>query len=373
MMNKINFSRRTKLTIAYGASMLGLSLLNIFFNVLPLGLSDNTLNTVFSILSQILCMGIIPFVLAVLLTKEKDEHIPDATKRLMADFGYNNGIKPIQWLILIPMAVSFYLLTRLMSTITVFFLLICNFTIPISSATIYQGPVDLIKWIALTALLPAIFEEFSHRGLAMNAMKDRGNEATQVFLSALLFALMHTNALQCFYAFVGGCIFGYIAMRSRSIYPSMVLHFANNAFACIEEYSSQYPDSAFGFIETINDFWSKNVLTSYLFIGVLIVNAVLFVYLFTLFIKTGEQREAVTSVTFSNYKEMVQKRKYQQKNLTIPEAMYEPPKHKPKYELDIDVFRPDGKSMLVDNFVLYGIITMCGLMTLFTFVWGILR
>ncbi len=373
MMNKINFSRRTKLTVAYGASMIGLSLLNILLNVLPLQLSNNSLNTLFSLLSQIFCMGLLPFVLSVLLTKEKSESIPDASKRLMTDFGYTKGIKPIQWLILIPMTVSFYLLTRLMSTITVFFLLIFDFQIPVSAGTIYQGPLDLVKWIAITALLPAIFEEFSHRGLAMNAMKDRGNEATQVFLSALLFALMHTNVIQCFYAFVGGCIFGYIAMRSHSIYPSMVLHFANNAFACIEEYSSQYPNSIFGFIETINDFWSKNIGTSYLFIAVLVLNAVLFVYLFTMFIKTGEQREAVTSVSFSNYAMVLQKRKLQKKNIAIPEMAAQQQKHKPKYEIDIDIFRPDGKSMLVDNFVLYGVITMCGLMTLFTFVWGILR
>lgn len=373
MMNKINFSRRTKLTVAYGASMIGLSLLNILLNVIPLQLSNNSLNTTFSLLSQIFCMGLLPFVLSVLLTKEKDESIPDASKRLMTDFGYTKGIKPIQWLILIPMTISFYLITRLMSTITVFFLLIFDFQIPISAGTIYQGPLDLVKWIVLTALLPAIFEEFSHRGLAMSAMKDRGSEATQVFLSALLFALMHTNAMQCFYAFVGGCIFGYIAMRSRSIYPSMVLHFANNAFSCIENYASQQPNSIFGFIETINNFWSKNIGTTYLFLALLILNVFVFACLFTLFIKTGEQREAVTSVTFRNYSMVLQKRKLQKKNITIPEMQEPQQKRKPKYEIDIDIFRPDGKSMLVDNFVLYGIITMCGLMTLFTFVWGILR
>lgn len=365
---KIYISRRSKLTFAYFFAMLGLIILNVCFNVIPNNMSDNNIDTAFTLLSQILCMGIVPFAIATALTKKKDESVLSSMKSLAIDFGYTKNLKWKQWLILIPLAVSFYLLTKLMSMITVLVLTGTRYQLPITSPTIYKGPLDLIKWIALTALLPAIFEEFSHRGLALNAMKDRGSEATQVFLSALLFALMHTNILQMFYAFVGGCVFGYLAMRSKSIYAGMFLHFANNALATIEDYSSQYPDGAFGFLARLGDFWSKSNFTLLLRIVVLLVNLFVFVLLIAAFVKQCEPRKAIRGVNlFGN--------RAKQKIVLNPDGTYvkQEDAKSSKIELDIDLYRPDGKPTLLDNVMLFATIAMCGLSTIFTYIWGLLR
>lgn len=363
--SNIYIGRRSRLTCAFFFAMLGLSILNICFNVIPSNMSDNNLNMTFTLISQVFCMGLLPFSIATVLTKKKDENLLSSAKNLMIDFGYTKNLKPKQWLLLIPLAITFYLLTKLMSMITVLILTFTGFQFPISAPTVYKGAGDLIKWILLTALLPAIFEEFSHRGLALNAMKDRGSEATQVFLSALLFSLMHTNIMQSLYAFIGGCIFGYIAVRTKSIYAGMVLHFANNAFATIEDYSSQHPEGMFGFIDRLNDFWYRSNVSILIYVAVLLLNALLFVFLLKVFIDQCEPRTAVHGFSFFS-------RKKQKLTMGL-DGKYHVEEEKTDNGLDIDLYRPDGKPALLDNVMLYTTIAMCGLCTVFTFVWGVLR
>lgn len=343
MNTKLKFTNRTKLMLAYCFSMLGLTLLNVLFSVIPNNMSDNSVDMVFTLISQIVCMGIIPFVFAIIFTKKKDQNFAQASKGLFVSYGYTKKLKPQAWLLTIPLALSMFLVTQLLSTITALFLLAVGFQLPITAGTIYKGPLDLIKWIVLTAVLPAIFEEFTHRGLALHALKERGSELTQVVLSGLLFALMHTNIIQAFYAFVGGCIFGYLTVRSGSIYPAMILHFTNNALSCLSSYAMQYPNSALGFLNTINEFWATNTVTILLRGVVLVANLFLFIFLLSCFLKFVDKRTPVKGVKI------------------------------PKTNVDIDLYRPDGKAMLTDNFIMYGTIAMLSLSTLFTLIWGIMR
>lgn len=340
---KLKFTNRTKLMLAYCFSMLGLTLLNILLNVIPNNLSENSLNIMFSLISQIGCMGIIPFFFAVIFTKKKDKSFAQAGKELFVSYGYTKKLPSKAWLLMIPLAISMCLVTQLLSTISALFLVAVGFQMPVSAGTIYKGPLDLVKWIVLSALLPAIFEEFTHRGVALTALKERGSEMTQVVLSGLLFALMHTNIMQSFYAFVGGCIFGYITVRSGSMYPAMILHFTNNAVSCLQSYAMQYPNSALGFINTINDFWATNIFTMLLRGVVLVANLFLFIFLLSCFLKFVDKRTPVKGIRI------------------------------PKTNIDIDLYHPDGKAMLTDNFIMYGTIAMLSLSTLFSLVWGIIR
>lgn len=340
---KIKLTKRSKLMFAYFASMVGLLLLNIILNVVPTTLSDNAIDILFTLISQILCMGLIPFTIALFARKSKDENVLCATKSLLTDFGYKTKLNWKQLLLLIPLAVSFYWLTKLMSSITVLVLLIAQYQLPIVSPTHYGNVGDLFKWIAITALLPAIFEEFTHRGLLIDALRNRGSEASIVVLSALMFALMHTNIIQCIYAFVGGCVLGYIAVRTKSIYPTMILHFANNTFATIEDYASQHADGLLGFLPRMTDFWSTNMMTMLLRGVLLVANVFLFIIILNAFIKSTPSRQVI-------------------KGRCIP-----------KTQIDIDFYSIEGKPTLLDNFMMYGTIAMCALSTFFSYIWGLLR
>lgn len=90
--------------------------------------------------------------------------------------------------------------------------------------------------IFLLALMPAFTEEFLCRGI-LYWYGYRGISKTEgIVLSALVFALMHMNLNQFFYAFFLGIVFALMIEASDSILVSMIMHFAVNAFNVVMTY-----------------------------------------------------------------------------------------------------------------------------------------
>ncbi len=87
----------------------------------------------------------------------------------------------------------------------------------------YHFVLDTIK----IAIIPAFCEEFLFRGLILDRLS-RFGRAKAIFISALLFALMHQNIGQILYTFILGLVLGYIVVESGSIWGAIVLHFVNN-------------------------------------------------------------------------------------------------------------------------------------------------
>ena len=79
-------------------------------------------------------------------------------------------------------------------------------------------------------------EEFLCRGI-LYWFGYRGiSKIEGVLLSALVFALMHMNLNQFFYAFFLGIVFALMVEASDSILVSMIMHFAVNAFNVFATY-----------------------------------------------------------------------------------------------------------------------------------------
>jgi len=78
------------------------------------------------------------------------------------------------------------------------------------------------------ALLPAFFEELLFRGILLDGVKKYG-EIFAVLVCGALFSLYHKTPEQTMYQFVCGAAFALIAVRSGSIWPTVVSHFINNA------------------------------------------------------------------------------------------------------------------------------------------------
>lgn len=77
-----------------------------------------------------------------------------------------------------------------------------------------------------TCFIGPLMEEIVCRGVALNALRSRG-EVFAIIASALLFALMHGDALQFLYTFPVGLVLGYVAYE-YSIWWSMAVHIFNN-------------------------------------------------------------------------------------------------------------------------------------------------
>lgn len=345
----MNTSLRSKLMMTYFCSMLALSMLNIAINVVPNHLSDNDSDMVFTLISQIVCMGVIPIVGVLLSKPRRGAPLPEHLVRLARNWHYHAPANPRVWWLVIPLAVSFYFVTQLIARVGILWLSLTQFTMPVGPSTIYGGFGDLIKWIALGALLPAVFEELTHRGLLIDALSDRGNEIETVLLSGLLFGAMHTNIMQFLYASLGGMLFAFLVLKTNSIYPAMLLHFCNNAFSHIESYAAQHPTGAFRWIANVSDFFSGSTVGLLIGAVLLVLNLVLCVWLLAMIQRVSGKPEG------------------------IRERWIFVSKRGRAFALSLDAYRPYGSATLADNAWMYGAMAMTLVMTVFTQIWGMLR
>ncbi|HIS58602.1 MAG TPA: CPBP family intramembrane metalloprotease [Candidatus Limadaptatus stercoravium] len=111
-----------------------------------------------------------------------------------------------------------------------------------------QTVAALLSEIALTAVLPGVFEELTHRGELMAAYRGLGGKA--VFVSALLFALMHQNIQQLAHTFVLGFVLAFVVYCTGSVFPAMFVHFFNNFISVVSGFGELVP--AFGVVNTVS-------------------------------------------------------------------------------------------------------------------------
>jgi sodium transport system permease protein len=79
------------------------------------------------------------------------------------------------------------------------------------------------------AVAPAICEEIAFRGFILRGMSRGGRALLAVGFSSLAFGIMHMIPQQVFNTTLMGLVMGLLAIRSRSIFPSVAFHFMNNA------------------------------------------------------------------------------------------------------------------------------------------------
>ena len=114
-----------------------------------------------------------------------------------------------------------------------------NLTDQFMHVTTFGG---LIINILLMAVLPAISEELTFRGVLMNLFKVKGEKLEvkgesvphlAIWCSAILFSAIHLQ----FYGFVPrmlmGALFGYMLVWTGSLWTPILMHFTNNAMAVI--------------------------------------------------------------------------------------------------------------------------------------------
>ena len=91
----------------------------------------------------------------------------------------------------------------------------------------------IVPALIVIALMPAVFEELMFRGLLLNCCESGMGSIRTILITGFCFSLFHASPEQTVYQFIAGCAFAFIAVRSGSILPSMVMHFINNALIII--------------------------------------------------------------------------------------------------------------------------------------------
>ena len=234
----------------------------------------------------------------------------------------------------------------------------------------------------LVAVLPAICEEFLHRGIVLQGIKHIGFKKA-ILISSLLFALMHFNVQQVFYAFVIGLILGFVAVVSKNIYPAMIIHFINNAVATYLEFASHRGWIFGDMLDNLTHFLSSTkpllVFLAVIF-AMLIIVALLCLFIWLLY-KQSIIRKVNKAINkaYDNFSVLSKKPIHfgdehdvmleLLENNTLLNLDFKP------MDNPIDIVLPKERSRYKtcrrDRLFLWGSILLGALVTIFTYIWGL--
>lgn len=117
---------------------------------------------------------------------------------------------------------------------------------PATSEMLPSGGAELLMQFLALCVMPAIAEELLFRGAFQGLMRPCGSAAA-IFAPALLFGVLHLDLAQGLTAFACGVFLGWLAERSGSILPGMLLHLVNNALAFLTIYLRYYAPAEVSF------------------------------------------------------------------------------------------------------------------------------
>ena len=117
--------------------------------------------------------------------------------------------------------------------------------------------INHLPWVTvliLIAVVPAFCEEIAFRGFIFGGLAPKQGHWRAVIATALLFGASHGVLQQSICATVMGVLLGWVAYRTGSVFPGILLHFANNAMTVsIQRFYSQSWRGADWFIESTAD------------------------------------------------------------------------------------------------------------------------
>ena len=80
----------------------------------------------------------------------------------------------------------------------------------------------------LICLIPGITEEIAFRGLIQHWLHTVLKPWRAIVLTAALFTALHMSVLSAPILFLAGMLFGWVKWKSRSLYPSILMHIIYN-------------------------------------------------------------------------------------------------------------------------------------------------
>ncbi len=350
-------------------------MVRIVFALVDFNLSSEVLDVITTVFVQVGIMFLLPIFLFSKLQKQK-------VSNTFKQFNYN---KISLFAVGISVLIGF-LCYFLNITIASFFGNIIGLfgfeQTPSSSSTIADTSFfSFLLQVLVVAVFPAICEETTHRGLLLNGFSSMGIKRAVIF-SSLLFGLMHLNINQFFYATVLGFIIAVSVIASKSIFPAMIIHFMNNFLSTYFMYAKQNNWFGLGVYNFFLNFLSSNSLIGFFFSCFFFLAVILtvIVLLFVLLLKQTRIKKVKNMLTDiakinKEYEENSQTyagngnfaNLYSLNNImseynikSLSSMVFTEMEIKPKPTTNIE------KLLLISCFVVGGLVTA------FTFIWGII-
>lgn len=239
-------------SLIYFIVIIAFVVLRIFTSLVSVG---TTVSSLLSVIIQVGIMFLLPLVLYKFLRKK-------TTVQMLKEFNVKKiNAKAVLWAIALGVVV--YFLNLAFASFFSVFITIAGYDPSFGMASTANGTYPLINFfgdLVLTALLPGFCEEFCHRGLLLNGYKQLGPKKT-IILIGIIFGLMHLNIEQFFYASIIGMFLTLLVYITGSIIPSMIVHFLNNAIGLYMTFA-MYNNLPFGsFSSNLVESFQGNIIT----------------------------------------------------------------------------------------------------------------
>lgn len=131
---------------------------------------------------------------------------------------------------LVVIGITFSLLSNYVADAIISLFEMFGLTSSYSGSVEIEGSGDIFMSYLTIAIIPALAEEFAFRGIMMGMLR-KYSDAMALIVSSAIFGLMHGNIVQIPFAFCGGLVFGFIALKTNSLLPGILIHFFNNALS----------------------------------------------------------------------------------------------------------------------------------------------
>ena len=332
-------------------------LVNLIADFIP---SEMALDAVFSMILQVGVLLIMPVLFYIFAFKMQPKEI----------LGFSNYRKT-HWanlLLAVPIGILAMFVTTGVSAVWQAIISMFGYT-HTSSPTEFPETFNFglfLVSIFLTGVLPAVCEEFAVRGGLLTTMRKSFPYTTTIIIMGVTFGLFHQNITQVFYTALFGALMAAIVLKTKSIFPAMIIHFLNNSASVYIEYAENYGWWGGGYYDFIN----VNLQTRpMVIVGIYLVVCALFAGLLVLlFYLNSQQRlkkkkDVITSSGFdvTNGKVVLvgEENPDMVKELDMEKEVYGQKKAE-------ELYRPTLK----DNIFYIGAIVVSVLSTIFTFIWG---
>ncbi|WP_320053705.1 type II CAAX endopeptidase family protein [uncultured Acetobacteroides sp.] len=106
--------------------------------------------------------------------------------------------------------------------------------IPDFMRTLFSQMFSFSIWgFALVCIAAPLLEEVLCRGIFLRSFLENYSGKKAILWSAIIFAAIHMNPWQAIPAFIIGYFMGWLFYRTKSLLPSIVVHFINNIVAYV--------------------------------------------------------------------------------------------------------------------------------------------
>lgn len=319
---------------------------------------------VFTIVVQIFIMFLLPLVMFTKMKKQK-------YRTTFKDFSFKK-INSKSFFLSIFIGILVFVLNIFVASFFGFILSMFGYSPIYSTRIIDSSWITFLLEVVFVAVLPGFCEEFAHRGMLLKGYYSLGFKRAIIY-SSILFGLMHLNVSQFFYATVIGLVLASITLLTGSIFPAMIIHFINNF---INKYISfaEVRDLPFGNVYSVlQNFMAKNgALFSIILISVVV--CILVWLLFKCIIKIFKINAIGSINEFTNKMSMIQLREKVLEGIELDEK--DNPTQNGKFIVPIELLgipmKPIVSPSKLDNLFFYSSLLLGGLVTFFTFIWGVI-